>query len=186
MNHSTPKKIVLYAGAGLASAVMCWAGGRVLPESLFLKVYPGIILGVTLLALGHVLGEIPRPRYWIAALLLPAFSALGWRLAVDVGYEYGGPVPYVTAGAMGAFFVAIGLLLAWRIRSRAVLLVCIVTAAGALGGAVFQLIHKAVGGIGEDYWVLILFAEWQVLLMLGLALAMARVRPAPQESIGSP
>jgi|SRR5688572_8185943 len=175
-----PKQIFLYAGAGLACAVLCWAGGRVLPQSLFLNFYPGIVLGMTLVALGHVLGEIPRPRLWIAALLLPAFSTLGWRLAVDVGYEYGRPVPYVTAGAMGAFFVAIGLLLAWRIQKRAVMLVCMVTAAGALGGVVFQLIHKAIDGIGGDYPVLILFAEWQVLLMLGIALAMARVRPAPQ------
>ena len=144
---------------------------------MFLNLYPGMVLGLALLAVGQVLGEIPRSRLWVAALLLPTFCMLGWRLAVDVGFQYGAPLPYVAAGAMGAFSVAIGLLLAWRIQNKAVLLVSIVSAAGALGGLVFQLIEKFIDGSG-DYWGLILFVEWQTLLMLGIALAMARVRPA--------
>ena len=174
----TSRKVLIYLSAGLASGILSWAGARVLPEaSLFLNLYPGMVLGVALLVVGQVLGEIPRSRLWVAALLLPAFSMLGWRVAVDVGFQYSAHIPYVAAGAMGAFCVAVGLLFAWRIQNNALRLVSIVSAAGALGGLVFQLIEKSIDG-SADYWGLILFVQWQTMLMLGIALAVARVRPA--------
>jgi hypothetical protein len=74
---------------------------------------------------------------------------------------------------MGALAVALGWVIAWKIRSGILKLVVIVTLAGALGGGIFELVD-AVFDDSEEIWVLILFCEWQTILFAGIAFAHQR------------
>lgn len=172
----TPKLLTACLLAGLLSAVLCWAGGSLLgDESLLNKPFPGIVLGLALFGLGEYLRVTPTPGGVWTGLILIVFSVIGWRLSINVGYEYGQPIPYVAAGAVGGFTVALGTLLAWRISQSRVRHVLLITAAGAFGGLVFQVL-EANFKMADDIWVLVLFLEWQSILMLGIGLALSVIR----------
>jgi hypothetical protein len=160
---------------GLLSGVLCWLGGRILPEdSWLLKIYPGLVLGTALCFAGLRSGLIPER--WRAARFLVAVAATvaGWRLSVDVGYQYGEPVPFIAAGALGALTTALGLLWSWSIRFRIACFVMLVTASGAIGGMVFMTIVDLFPNMPEDVWVLVLFTAWQAIFMLGAWFAAGR------------
>jgi hypothetical protein len=169
------KSLLFFLFSGLLSGVLCWFGGRFLPEgSLLPKIYPGLVLGMVLCFVGVVSGRVPDR--WRAARLLVvvASTVAGWRLSVDVGYQYGQPIPFITAGALGALTVALGLLWPWSIRFRMAGFVLLVTASGAFGGMIFKAIGDLFPNMHEDVWVLVLFAEWQAIFMLGTCLAAGR------------
>lgn len=154
---------------------MCWLGGRILPEdSWMMKVYPGLVLGTALCFAGVRSGLILER--WRAArfLVIVAATVAGWRLSVDVGYQYGEPVPFIAAGALGALTAALGLLWSWSIRFRIAGFVLLVTASGAIGGMVFKTIVDLFPKMPEDVWVLVLFTEWQAIFMLGAWFAAGR------------
>jgi hypothetical protein len=165
----------LFLFCGLLSGVLCWLGGRILPEdSLLLKVYPGLVLGTVLCFAGVLSGLVPER--WRAArfLVVVAGTVAGWRLSVDVGYQYGEPVPFIAAGALGALTAALSLLWPWSIRFRMAGFALLITASGALGGMVFKTIVDLFPNMQEDVWVLALFTEWQLIFLLGTWLAAGR------------
>jgi hypothetical protein len=169
------RSLPLFLFCGLLSGVVCWLGGRILPEdSWLLKIYPGLVLGTVLWLTGVRFGRIPER--WRAArfVVVVAGTVAGWRLSVDVGYQYGEPIPFIAAGALGALTAALGLLWPWSIRFRTAGFVLLVTASGAFGGMVFQTIVDLFPNMQEDVWVLALFVEWQVIFMLGTWLAAGR------------
>ncbi len=47
-----------------------------------------------------------------------------------------------------------------------------ITGAGTLGGLVFQVM-ESLFKMTDDIWVLVLYLEWQVILLLGVGLALA-------------
>jgi hypothetical protein len=170
---------LFFVVCGLLSGVLCWLGGRILPEdSLLLKIYPGLVLGAVVFFAGARCGLVGSD--WRSARLLVAVASTvaGWRLAVEVGYPYGEPVPYVAAGALGALITALGLLWSWSIRLRPAGFVLLITASGALGGMVFKIILDLFPNMNEDAWVLALFLEWQAIFMLGTWVAAKRSKGA--------
>ncbi len=170
-NRSLP----LFILCGVLSGVLCWLGGRILPDdSLLLKIYPGLVLGTALCFAGVLSGLVPQR--WRAArfLVVVAGAVAGWRLSLDVGFQYGEPVPFIAAGALGALTVALGLLWPWSMRFRIAGFISLVTASGAFGGMVFKTIRDIFPNMQEDVWVLVLFTEWQVIFMLGTWLAARR------------
>lgn len=160
---------------GLFSGATCWALHFVLPETQWIAdYYPAVVLGSFLYFAGaYGAGINPEQRISVLFVLIAA-SILGWRLAIQVGYDLGGPMPFVNAGGLGGFIMALGLLLGWRIRSGALKFAAIVTASGALGGMVFHFLDTWFIGHMEadDLWILILFAEWQSIFMAGVAIAL--------------
>lgn len=168
------KVLLRFLAVGVVSALLCWAGGFVLPQSVALDAWPGVVLGLALFVAGVIDHRPARSFRPLSAILLIIFTVLGWRLAIEVGYAHGKPVPFVVAGALGAFCVAIGLMLAWQLRSRRTQFVFLVTAFGALGGFIFRFINAALGSDSDKAWALLLFLEWQTVLMLGIWLALYR------------
>jgi len=164
-------RLVVFILAGIASGVLAWGGGMLLPEgSLALDLYPGAAFGVCLFLAGQRAGY-GKPRPWpqvFAATVLA--STASWRLAVDVGYMHGGPLPMVTAGALGALIVAAAAVWAWRLAARAwpVLAATVLTGAIAAQGA--DLLWKAWPAMGDKAWTLVLFLEWQTLVLVALVL----------------
>jgi hypothetical protein len=171
-NRSLP----LFLLAGLLSSVLCTLGPHLLPEGTFLlDMYPGVVLGTALYLTGYCCG-LNAGRWRAAQLLVIVVATVaGWRLSINVGYEYGQPFPYIAAGALGALTTALGLLWPWTIRRGALGFVLLATASGALGGFVFQEIEKVFTHMTEDVWALVLFFEWQTIFMLGTWLACRRV-----------
>ncbi|HEY3486526.1 MAG TPA: hypothetical protein VGL10_00535, partial [Gammaproteobacteria bacterium] len=110
----------------------------------------------------------------VSFFILAVFSMIGWRLSMQVGYELGGPVPFVNAGALGGLVLTLGLLFAWRIRAGAWKFAGIATATGTVGGLVFHFIDQYfIGALqNDDIWILFLFAEWQTIFMMGVAIAL--------------
>jgi len=171
-NQVNVKQLPMYIGAGVMSGVICWAGGFALPEdSLILKIYPGLILGAALFIV--VTKEKLRPgvKTFLPLIILMAACVIGWRLAVDVGYRHGSPYRFATAGAVGALSVACGMAWVWQIRNSNALVrfVALITATGALGGWLFRVLHdETPTRLGDDLWTLLLFLEWQTILLLGI------------------
>ena len=169
-------RILLFATAGLVSGIISGMGQYYLPDLQWIQQhYPPVVLGVALYLCGDRLSGLKSRKPLLSLLALIVFSILGWRLSIDVGYALGGPAPYVTAGAMGAFVVAWGWLLAWGIPSRDWKFILRVTLAGILGGLVFQLADRA-WEMKDPYWALFLFSEWQCLLLAGIAFAHQRLK----------
>lgn len=164
---------------GLISGAACWALHFVLPQKQWIiDYYPAIVLGF-FLYIGGDLAGIKYSRRLLVLVTLLAAAIIGWRLAIEVGYDLGGPAPFVNAGALGGLILALGLLLGWRIRARSLQFVAIASAAGALGGLAFHVLDTWFIGHMEadDLWVLILFAEWQSIFMAGVAVAVNYSRP---------
>lgn len=175
------RTLPLFFILGLISGTACWALHFVLPDKQWVvNYYPAVVLGVFLYLAGAYIARV-NPGNRIAVLLvLIIASILGWRLAVEVGRDLGGPLPFLNAGTLGGFIMALGLLLGWRIRSGGLKFVMIVTAAGALGGLVFHFLDRWFIGHMEtgEMWILILFAEWQSIFMAGAAVALNYSRTA--------
>jgi hypothetical protein len=108
--------------------------------------------------LAEYLRVAPSLRGVWSALLLVVFTAVGWRLSIGLGYDYGRSHSYVAAGAVDIFLVPLDALFAWVISQRRVLFVMLITGGGNIGGLVFQLLN-AVSKISGDIWVLALYLE---------------------------
>jgi len=161
-------------------ALLSWAGAF-LPSSLFMvgNVYPGVVLGLVLWGMGFKLALLRGTMPLVNAVVLIAAAILGWRLAIDVGYFEGAPLPYTAAGTLGGFITAIGLLLAWRIDRGLAGFVLLLTLAGSLGGAAFRLVTEIWPKLPEDVWLPILFLIWQIIFMSGLWTAMRLLHQPP-------
>ncbi len=172
MGSSERRLVAGFLVAGVVSGVVCWAGGFLLPEgSLALNVYPGLIVGLTLFALGriHGLGEgVPR---FLTLVILGIAGVAGWRAGVDIGYPHGGPLPMLTAGALGALVLALGVSLGWAVRRKTLPYLAVVTLTGAVAGQIFELVSDASPYMNEQVWMLALFVEWQTLVLLSIGLA---------------
>lgn len=166
--------ISLFLFFGLMSGFLCWAGVLVLPEGgVISDIYPGVVLGIFLTCAGVVNFSRRYPRILLSLFVNVLFCIAAWRLSIKVGYA--GPVPFATAGLLGAFVVALGLLLAWGIKEKVATFVSVVSLSGLLGGAVFQLLDKIVDE-SDNLWAFVLFSEWQVILFIGIAIALKLVR----------
>jgi hypothetical protein len=166
------KTISLFALAGILSGIVCWAGAGFLENYMMvLRIYPGVVLGIFLSLCGTFIARIPSRHKALTPVILIAACIAGWRLAVDVGYAIGGPVPYVTAGLLGAFTVALGWLCSWKVRYHNFLFIVTVALSGAVGGLLFQLADQ-IFAMKENVWALFLFIEWQAILLIGIAVAL--------------
>jgi len=163
--------VLLFAGAGVVSGIIRSFAHYVLPDiQVIQQNYPAVILGITLYLCGTFLAGIYSKKPLLSLLVLVIFSLLGWRISIDVGYALGGPAPFITTGAMGAFVVAWGWLLAWGIPARDWKFILVVTLAGILGGLVFDMADRF-WSMKEPVWELVLFCEWQSLVLTGIAIA---------------
>lgn len=157
-------------GSGLLSGFISGLGQYFLPEhQIIVQTYPALVLGIFLFLCGYYVLRISVTNPLLSFFNLVFFCIIGWRSSIDIGYELGGPVPFLTAGIFGAFFVATGWLLSWNIRSGILKFIIIVTASGAIGGLVFQAIDYFVE-LNDEIWTFTLFIEWQIILMAGIAL----------------
>lgn len=172
MKSSDARRLAVFLGAGIISGIVCWQGMFFIPEgSVWLKVYPGVIFGLVLFAVGQFY-HLNRWRSWIYPLIIIMTATIvGWWVALDIGFAHGRPVPMLTAGALGALIVAIGLLGAWAVQRRIGGFLLLITIAGALGGQIAQLLWDFLPQLGDDLWTLILFIEWQSLVMIAIAVA---------------
>ena len=164
-------KVLSFAIAGLFSGIISGMGQFFLPDiQLIQQYYPTLVLGVFLYLCGIYIARIEISNKLLSLVILIISCIIGWRISIDVGYDLGGPAPFVTAGTLGAFVVAWGWLLSWRIRSNILMFVMIVTAAGATGGLVFQIADRLFE-MKNELWALVLFSEWQCILLTGIAIA---------------
>lgn len=164
---------------GLISGAACWALHFVLPQKQWIiDYYPAVVLAFFVYVAGDLAG-ISYPRRPRVLMILLAASIAAWRLAIEVGYDLGGPAPFVNAGALGALILALGLLPAWKVGARRLRFVMIVSAGGALGGLVFHFLDTwFIGRLeADDLWVLLLFTVWQSIFMAGVAVAVNYSRP---------
>lgn len=174
--YTARTRILLFSVAGLVSGIISALGEYFLPDiQLIQQHYPPVVLGVTLYLCGTRVAGLESRKPLLSLLALIIFSILGWRISIDVGYSLGGPTPYVTAGAMGAFVVAWGWLLAWGVPTRDWRFILRVTLSGMLGGFVFQ-IADTLWEMKDPFWTLFLFSEWQCLLLAGIAIAQQRLK----------
>ena len=163
--------ILAFAFIGLVSGFINWSGLFFLPDiPVIQQYYPSVILGIFLFLAGRYVAHLKSFNQILSLIILIVFSSIGWRASIEYGHALGGPVPFVNAGIVGAFAVALGWLLAWNIRTGIIKMIVIVTLAGAVGGGVFQLIDTVLSD-SENLWALILFCEWQTILFAAIAFA---------------
>ncbi len=165
-------RLPVYIGAGVISGVVSWAGEYFLPNVTWvINIYPGFILGLAIY-LVHSGGKFSfNVKTFLPLLILITASVVGWRLAVEIGYEYGSPMRFTAAGALGGLSVAVGLIWVWSVRtSKAIfLLLVILTVAGAFGGWFFKTVHGASPASTDDaLWTSLLLVEWQVILFVAI------------------
>lgn len=168
-------RLPVYIGAGVISGAITWTGGYILPDiGWFINIYPGLVMGLALYLVQSKGKFNFNVKTFLPLLILITASVVGWRLAVEVGYEYGSPLRFTAAGALGGFSVAVGLIWVWSLRSSKaiVLLFTILTTAGAFGGWFFRTMHSGSPvGLGDGLWTFLLFVEWQVILFAAIWLA---------------
>lgn len=162
---------MLCACTGLVSGFINGLGQYYLPENqVIIQTYPALVLGAFLFLCGYYILQISVSNPLLSCINLVFFSIIGWRASIDIGYELGGPVPFLTAGIAGSFFVALGWLLSWNIRSSIMKFILIIMVSGAIGGLVFQLTDNFFN-LNDEIWTFTLFIEWQIILMIGIAFA---------------
>ena len=160
-----------FLAAGVVSGLLCWLGGLLAPEnSLLIKIYPGVIFGTMLYAVGRHAALAPPRRHGITFMILVVASIASWRAAVDIGYMHGRPWPMLAAGALGALVLCAGVMWAWGWRRHVALVMLSVVATGALVAQAVQWIWDAFPGMDETLEVSLLFVGWQALVMLAIAL----------------
>jgi hypothetical protein len=167
---------MICTGTGFVSGFISGLGQYFLPEhQLIVQTYPALILGIFLFLCGYYVFRISISNPLLSCINLIFFSIIGWRASIDIGYELGGPVPFLTAGMLGAFFVALGWLLSWNIRSDVIKFILIISLSGAIGGLVFQLTDKLFD-LNEEIWTFTLLIEWQIILFTGIVFAYKRLK----------
>lgn len=170
--NSKPYLVLEFLVAGLVSGLLCWLGGLLAPEnSLLIKIYPGLIFGTVLYAVGRHALLAPQRRQGVTYLIIVATTTLAWRAAVDIGFMHGRPWPMLAAGALGGLVLSLGLMWAWRWRRGAALTLCAVVVTGALVGQAVHWIWNAYPTTDEVVGVSLLFVGWQTLVMLAIALS---------------
>lgn len=160
-----------FVAAGVVSGLLCWLGGLLAPEnSLLIKVFPGLIFGTMLYAVGRHAALAPPRRHGLTYAIIVAVSIVSWRAAVDIGYMHGRPWPMLAAGALGALVLALGLVWAWDWRRGVALALCAIVGTGALVAQAVQWVWDAYPAMDEVVEVSLLFVGWQALVMLAIAL----------------
>ncbi len=153
--------------SGLLSALVFFLDW--LPQWL-MDAYPGVVLGSCLYAL-LIWGARARARLpGFTWPLLTAFTVLGWRLAVHSVAWTAGPV-FLFAGTIGAAVMALGVWLAVQNITRVAAWVALLAFAGGIGGLLFEWLDGLLDS-AHFSWGLVLFCEWQALVLLGMSLAM--------------
>ncbi|MDZ7735783.1 MAG: hypothetical protein U5P41_06580 [Gammaproteobacteria bacterium] len=172
MEKSQNGRFAVFVAAGVVSGVICWSGLFFIPEgSIWLRIYPGVVFGLVLFAVGQFYQLNRRRSRAYPLIVIVAASIAGWWAAPGIGFVYGRPVPMLTAGAFGALIVALGLIGAWGVRKRIGSFLLLITITGALGGQIAQLLWDYSPQLDDDLWTLILFIEWQSLVMIAVAVA---------------
>ncbi len=151
---------------GILSGIICALGEFILPDfQLLIDIYPGVIFGSTMFLVGKFILHKSSRNNLVTLFLFIVFTVAGWRLSINFGYNLGGPVPYATAGAVGAFFIFFSWLLAWGVRNYWPRYLLAVVLAGTIGGLLFQYIDYLFD-LDEQIWGLVLFTTWQTIVLL--------------------
>ena len=158
--------------AGVVSGLLCWLGGLLAPQnSLLIKIFPGLIFGAALYAVGRHAGLAPPRHHGVTLAILLAVGMAAWRAAVDVGYMHGQPWPMLAAGGLGALVLSVGLVWAWGWRRGMALSICAIVGTGAVVAQAVQWWWDAYPAMDEVVEVSVLFVGWQALVMLAIALS---------------
>ena len=177
MRAPRPRAPLAFLAGGIVSGTLCWAGGMLLPEaSLLLAIYPGLVFGAILYALGrfYALGRRPGEGLTFTIILLAAVA--GWRAALDIGYAHGAQVPMLAAGAIGAAVLAAGLAWAWSLRQRAAYYISLIAVTGGICGQAVELLWDSFPGMDDSLEILLLFVIWQAVIAASIALVLPGAR----------
>ena len=169
---TTPRYLALkFLAAGVVSGLLCWLGGLLAPQnSLLIKIFPGVIFGTVLYALGRYARFAPPRRHGLTYLIIVVTSVLAWRASVDIGYMHGRPLPMLAAGALGAGVLSLGLIWAWVWRRGIAFALCAIVLTGALVAQAVQWLWDTFPAMDEVIEISVLFVGWQALVMLAIAL----------------
>lgn len=184
LNPSSPppaaRRVGLLVATGLASGLICWLGGMLAPEhSTLIRVFPGLVFGALLAAVGPRAGLAGPHAALLPGLIVTLAGVGAWRAAVDWGYLHGRPWPMLAAGALGGGLLAAGLALAWRWRTGLLRTVLVVTVCGALAAQAVQWLWNLWPGMDENLRAGLLFVGWQVCVAAALGYAAPATPRAP-------
>ena len=168
----------MYLVAGVVSGLLCQFSGIIIDNALIFfgtNFTPAIILGFMIFLVGRYISRITPGNIWLTPLILILACGVGWFLAYQHGstgefsigangefseVEYGViGIVEVESGVIGGFFVGIGLVMAWRLN-RKLMVIVLTTLAGGLGGLVLVF-------VGHQ----LLYIYWQGILLLGIGIA---------------
>lgn len=160
-----------FFAVGVVSGLLCWLGGLLAPQnSILIKYFPGLIFGVALYAVGRHAELAPARARGVTFVMLVAIGIAAWRVAVDVGYMHGQPLPMLAAGALGGLVLSLGLLWAWGWRASMLLSICAIVGTGALVAQAVRWWWDAYPALNENIEISVLFVGWQALVMLAIGI----------------
>ncbi|MBX9605620.1 MAG: hypothetical protein K2Y51_05320 [Gammaproteobacteria bacterium] len=167
----TARRVGLLVAAGLASGLICWLGGMLAPEySTLIRVFPGLVFGALLAAVGPRAGLAGPDAALLPGLVVTLAAVGAWLVAMD--WElHGRPWPMLLAGALGGGLLTAGLALAWRWRQGLWRTLLVVTVSGALAAQGVQWLWSMWPGMDENLRAGLLFVGWQVCVAAALGFA---------------
>ena len=164
------KHLGMYLVVGIASGLLC----RLIYTShdVWQYVGPSLVLGAMITLAGRYISGITPRNPWLNPLVLILTCGIGLFL----NYEFGDGDCYrhwcvIEAGIIGGFFIAIGLVIAWRLK-RIWMIIVLTTLAGGLGGLVWGYAFRDFSLWNSFYIeVLLLQITWPSILLLGIGVA---------------
>ena len=159
----------MYLVVGIASGLLC----RLIYTShdVWQYVGPSLVLGAMITLAGRYISGITPRNPWLNPLVLILASGVGWFLARQHGVTGGFYIGVIEAGIIGGFFIAIGLVIAWRLK-RIWMIIVLTTLAGGLGGLVWGYAFRDFSLWNSFYIeVLLLQITWPSILLLGIGVA---------------
>jgi hypothetical protein len=168
------KHLGMYLVAGIASGLLCHFSSIIDIDLMFFSTNftPSIILGIMIFLAGHYISGITPRNTWLNPLVLILACSIGWFL----NYEFNAGDCYwywcvIEAGIIGGFFIAIGLVIAWRLK-RIWMVIVLTTLAGGLGGLVWGYAFRHFSIWNSSYIEVVLFQiTWPSILLLGIGIA---------------
>lgn len=141
-----------------------------------------IMFGIAITMAGRLAQLEPHNARLARFLLIQVASYVGFRCAIIVSSPLGGPFPWSAtdfiafslAGAVGAFIVAVPLLLVWTLRDvRRLTFIALNVSAGLIGGLIFWALAFAGGVHGNSNIArsIAAYGSWQGLVLAAMSVA---------------